>query len=429
VEIGDESSLKETLSAEFAVKAVSSASKVDSEELELTGMAVRVTSSASMADSKEQESTKDEVAVPTPLTQVAFTKELEITESVLLGPSLPNVGSGEHPEAISEIPTSLSKSALKNLAKQERYKELKQQRKALEKMKRHQETERKRQEWVQKLAGLSEEEIEKAKQEKMELRTARKDERKERREKLTQALETGQNIVIDLEFGQMMKPNEISSLLQQVMYSYAANGRAEAPCRLSLTGCTGDIHTQLEKISGFNNWLLHKQERSYLSVFEDRKEDLVYLTADSENILERLDPSKIYIVGGLVDRNRWKGVTLEKAKSQGIQTAKLPIGEHMKMLSSQVLTVNQVVEIMLRFAELGDWSKALFAVIPPRKRAAKEVLESVAKQTRISPEQISQNGEQAMDAMSEVGDDFVLVDLVKDIGNAESNVGKEIAQS
>jgi hypothetical protein len=34
-----------------------------------------------------------------------------------------------------------------------------------------------------------------------------------------------------------------------------------------------------------------------------------------------------------------------------------------------------------------------------------------------------------MDAMSEVGDDFVLVDLVKDIGNAESNVGKEIAQS
>ncbi len=69
---------------------------------------------------------------------------------------------------------------------------------------------------MQKLAGLSEEEIEKAKQEKMELRTARKYERKERREKLTQALETGQNIVIDLEFGQMMKPNEISSLLQQV---------------------------------------------------------------------------------------------------------------------------------------------------------------------------------------------------------------------
>jgi tRNA (guanine9-N1)-methyltransferase len=137
------------------------------------------------------------------------------------------------------------------------------------------------------------------------------------------------------------------------MYSYAANGRAEAPCRLSLTGCTGDIHTQLEKISGFNNWLLHKQERSYLSVFEDRKEDLVYLTADSENILERLDPSKIYIVGGLVDRNRWKGVTLEKAKSQGIQTAKLPIGEHMKMLSSQVFEILKIPSSHPNTASLG----------------------------------------------------------------------------
>lgn len=122
----------------------------------------------------------------------------------------------------------------------------------------------------------------------------------------------------------------------QVMYSYAANGKAEVPCRLSLTGCNGDIRTQLERHAGFQNWLLHKEDKSYLEVFENRKEDLVYLTADSETVLETLDKSKIYIVGGLVDRNRWKGITAEKAERQGIATAKLPIGEHMKMLSSQV---------------------------------------------------------------------------------------------
>lgn len=122
----------------------------------------------------------------------------------------------------------------------------------------------------------------------------------------------------------------------QIMYSYAANGKAEVPCRLSLTGCIGDIRKNLEKHSGFENWLLHREEKSYIDVFEDRKKDLVYLTADSENVLETLDKSKIYIVGGLVDRNRWKGITAEKAKNQGIATAKLPIGEHMKMLSSQV---------------------------------------------------------------------------------------------
>ena len=88
-------------------------------------------------------------------------------------------------------------------------------------------------------------------------------------------------------------------LVVQVMYSYAANGKAAVPCRLSLTGCNGDIRAQLEKHSGFDNWLLHKEDKFYIEVFEDRKEDLVYLTADSETVLETLDKSKIYIVGGV----------------------------------------------------------------------------------------------------------------------------------
>ena len=73
----------------------------------------------------------------------------------------------------------------------------------------------------------------------------------------------------------------------------------------------------------------------------NRKEDLVYLTADSETVLEELDLKKAYVIGGLVDRNRWKGITLKKAEEQGIQTAKLPIGNFMKMSSSQVLLMSQ----------------------------------------------------------------------------------------
>jgi tRNA (guanine9-N1)-methyltransferase len=120
------------------------------------------------------------------------------------------------------------------------------------------------------------------------------------------------------------------------MYSYAANGKAVVPTRLSLTGCTGEILGHLNKVSGFSNWLIHKNEVSYLEAFQERKQDMVYLTADSDCQIDQLEESKIYIIGGLVDRNRWKGLTLEKAKSQGIATAKLPISEHMKLTGSMV---------------------------------------------------------------------------------------------
>lgn len=40
-------------------------------------------------------------------------------------------------------------------------------------------------------------------------------------------------------------------------------------------------------------------EKSYLEIFA--KEDLIYLTPDSDNTLTVLDKTKVYIIGGLVD--------------------------------------------------------------------------------------------------------------------------------
>lgn len=52
----------------------------------------------------------------------------------------------------------------------------------------------------------------------------------------------------------------------------------------------------------------------------------MYLTADSENTVDVLDPSKAYIIGGIVDRNRYKNLTLDKANKDGIAHARLPLG-------------------------------------------------------------------------------------------------------
>jgi tRNA (Guanine-1)-methyltransferase len=111
----------------------------------------------------------------------------------------------------------------------------------------------------------------------------------------------------------------------------------------------------------------------------DLSSQLVYLTADSPNLLPEdkpLDPSKVYIVGGIVDKNRHKGLTMDLAKNRyKIETARFPISEcGVKMTSSTVLTTNHVVEILSRVeASAGDWKGALEAVIPQRKAASASV--------------------------------------------------------
>lgn len=96
---------------------------------------------------------------------------------------------------------------------------------------------------------------------------------------------------------------------------------------------------------------------------------IIYLSSDSPHTLDVLSPYTTYIIGGLVDKNRHKGICYKRAREHNIPTAKLPIGEYMTMQSRTVLATNHVMEIMLRWLEDGDWGKAFLRVIPKRKEA------------------------------------------------------------
>lgn len=220
-------------------------------------------------------------------------------------------------------------------------------------------------------------------------REARSLEEAERRRRVEDALENGMPLVLDMSFGNMMKEQEINSLGSQLMFAYAANLRARSPFCLWLTGLEegGEMEEALGRICGTDRWLIRRTTKCYVEQFHDRKEDLVYLTADAKEEVHELDEKKIYIVGGIVDRNRHKNVTYEKAKDQGIAKARLPIHQHIKLSTSAVLTVNQVVDILLAYKELKDWKAALSRVIPERKRTWIEALET---DTAKSPEQTSQ---------------------------------------
>ena len=56
---------------------------------------------------------------------------------------------------------------------------------------------------------------------------------------------------------------------------------------------------EMEKIADFKQW-----EIDHL---QHMPQNAVYLTADSETMLTEFDKNAVYVIGGLVDRNRYKG--------------------------------------------------------------------------------------------------------------------------
>ncbi|CAM8881391.1 unnamed protein product [Rhodiola kirilowii] len=267
----------------------------------------------------------------------------------------------------------LTRGEQKKLLKQRQYEVRKAEIIAADKERRRIEGERKMKAWDEKLASVGEEErmklIEERRGLRMDTLSKKNEEKVEKIERLKKGREHGQNIVIDLEFLHLMSHRDIKSLRQQIIFSYAANGRCSSPSHLWLTACRGDMETHLLQIPGYENWIIEKESRSYIEAFKDRKDDLVYLTPDSETILDDIDSKKVYIVGGLVDRTMQKGVTMKKARSQRIQTAKLPIREFLKGSTCQVLAINQVLELLLKFNETKDWKTSFCHAVPQRKQS------------------------------------------------------------
>lgn len=179
----------------------------------------------------------------------------------------------------------------------------------------------------------------------------------------------GTTVVLDLEWEDVMHRSEVKSLVQQLLYCYGANRKAEKPVRLVLSGVRQGSETRagLAKQAGYDGWPITVVEGNYIDIYD--RERLVYLTADSEEVVETFDPDKVYVIGGIVDRNRLKGVTSLKAEEQKIATAALPLTKYVDMGTySRVLTVNHVLQIVLEHQRCGDWREAIDKGIPGRKK-------------------------------------------------------------
>lgn len=209
-------------------------------------------------------------------------------------------------------------------------------------------------------------------------------------------------IVIDCDFDDLMRDNERISLASQITRCYSDNRKALFRAHLTYCSFGGKLKERFDTVLGKNyqsfrgvrnldcdfvetaerakEWMSDSEGGKLAGMFskyadlddEAREKlkqegEIVYLSSEADEDLTELKPYSTYIIGGLVDKNREKGVCHRRATKRGIRTARLPIGQYMELQSRKVLATNHVNEIMVKWLECGDWGEAFMKAIPKRK--------------------------------------------------------------
>lgn len=267
----------------------------------------------------------------------------------------------------------LSKNAKKRLAREERTRERKRLRKEERKADISERKAQRRAERNALLATLPEDEREAYLEErKASFRQGREKERAQR-ENIRDILLHGTHysVCIDLGWTCHMNEKELKSLARQIAYSYNALRRTaesgNVPIKLSIAGLDDRMkEVFMRHANGWQDWPILISDNSLTKLHAPG--DIVYLTHDAPDVLQTLDPSKVYAIGGIVDRNRLKGATFQKAQTFSLSTARLNLSSNVHMNhGTPVLTVNHCVEILQLFANGRSWQEAYAHVLPPRK--------------------------------------------------------------
>jgi len=259
------------------------------------------------------------------------------------------------------------------------------------------------------------------------------------------------SLIFDCDFEQYMREKEIISLGSQITRSYSENKNARYRTNIYVSNWTGKLAERFHQIldDKHKNWKgIDFVEGDFIECAEKAREkmkgdqmieplqrsltekspwtrdekdplplpdpepeprpeynDIVYLSSDSPYTLERLEPNTSYVIGGLVDKNREKGLCYKRARARGIRTARLPIGQYMVMQSRAVLTTNHVVEIMLKWLEYENWGDAFMSVIPKRKGGQLKQQEGASGETQeaegVEVEELEEENEEIRDPDAE----------------------------
>lgn len=180
----------------------------------------------------------------------------------------------------------------------------------------------------------------------------------------------GPRLAIDFGFNQeLLKTFAYHTLKTQLYFTINEIRNARIPFHLNL--CNLERGSKLDEFFRTDmpylfqpSSLINVTSQSYLDIFP--KSNLVYLTPDSNRTLTRVDPEKVYIIGGFCDQFR-HSQSHNKARSEGLPTFKLPLEQYFFFKQERTLTMNAVTGILCKYLEKPDWRYALVGKVPTRK--------------------------------------------------------------
>jgi tRNA (guanine9-N1)-methyltransferase len=189
-------------------------------------------------------------------------------------------------------------------------------------------------------------------EEKLAFSAAKKHNKQRKADNAINAMNSDVKVCIDLSFNDANSPREQRSLVKQCTLSYAAIRNSAHGVALHLSSLEGDIGASLRE-QGVEQWHVRRHAAPACDVFG--RQNIVVLSPDAEDILDEFDPTKVYIVGGIVDRTVRNNLTRDRARAQGVACQRLPVKECFPQAQSHVINIDQVVSLFCHYQETKNW--------------------------------------------------------------------------
>jgi len=208
-----------------------------------------------------------------------------------------------------------------------------------------------------------------------ELKTTRNARKRTRKDQIAGRMsQAAAHFAVDLNFEHMMNHKEVKSIGTQVLTMYGENCGSSFPFQLHLVGLVPGSATEaaLDRATAINKWehITTHSSPDIPAVFPDKR--IIYLSPDADDVLDRIEPDAVYVVGGLVDRNKQNNASIDRANGLGVCAQRLPIAEYAEVSRTDFFTISDVLKILSMFGECADWA-SVFGSLSAAQRNARRV--------------------------------------------------------